>query len=360
MAPPPPPQLEQRGDNVQLSGSWKISFFESIDELKIEGQINSVDGSKIDFLDTAGALKLLSLFPNASLDNFSPENKALMDLVSERIHQSNGPQKFKKLSFIEEFGKFVVEIADNISGILVVLGEAIISLLSLPFKPSMFRPKEFASQLQAACIKGIPIIALVTALIGVVVAYLFASQAQKFGAYIFIVEAVSIAMSRELSPVIAAIIVAARSGSAYTAQLGAMKLNHEIDAIKVLGLSPFAVLILPRILALVIAMPLLVFIGDLAGVFGGLFVADVYLGITPTTFFERLQRTLALKHVNIGLVKAPVFALVIAVIGCRFGFDTASDARSVGLSTTASVVYSVVAIIILDAAFAIFFQEMGW
>jgi phospholipid/cholesterol/gamma-HCH transport system permease protein len=156
-----------------------------------------------------------------------------------------------------------------------------------------------------------------------------------------------------------AVIIAGRSGAAFTAQLGTMKLTEETDAIRTLGLSPMAVLVLPRLIALMVAMPLLTFVGDVASIGGAMAVADAMLDITPTTFVERLHVALAPRHFIIGLAKAPVFALFIAVIACRMGMAVSRDTRAIGISTTSTVVQSIVAVIILDAMFAVLFQEMG-
>ena len=156
-----------------------------------------------------------------------------------------------------------------------------------------------------------------------------------------------------------AIIVAGRSGSAFTAHIGTMKLNEEIDAMQTIGLSPIRVLVLPRILALMVAMPLLTFIGDVVGIFGGMLISDLRLGISMTTFLNRLQVVVPVRSFMVGLIKAPVFAIFIAVIGCRLGLTVENNARSVGLSTTATVVRSIVAVILLNAAFAVLFVELG-
>jgi phospholipid/cholesterol/gamma-HCH transport system permease protein len=166
-------------------------------------------------------------------------------------------------------------------------------------------------------------------------------------------------MTREFAPIIVAVIVAGRSGAAFTAQLGAMKLTEETDAIRTLGLSPMDVLVLPRVIALMVAMPLLVFIGDLMSLSGAIVVADSMLDVTPTTFIARLRDGLDIAHPLVGLAKAPVFALVIAVIGCRMGMSVERDTRAVGMATTSTVVQSIVSVILLDAAFAVFFQELG-
>jgi phospholipid/cholesterol/gamma-HCH transport system permease protein len=202
------------------------------------------------------------------------------------------------------------------------------------------------------------VVALVTMLIGIVIAYLLGLQAEKYGANIFVVDGVGIGATREFAPIIVAVIVAGRSGAAFTAQLGSMRLNEETDAIRTLGLSPMDVLVLPRVLALMLAMPLLVFVGDVMSLAGAMMISGPMLDITPTTFLGRLQENLAIKHVYVGLAKAPVFALFIAVIGCRMGMTVSRDTRALGIATTSTVVQSIVAVILLDAFFAVLFQEL--
>jgi phospholipid/cholesterol/gamma-HCH transport system permease protein len=203
------------------------------------------------------------------------------------------------------------------------------------------------------------VVALVTMLIGVTVAYLLGLQAEKYGANIFVIDGVGIGMTREFSPIIVATIIAGRSGAAFTAHLGAMRLTEEIDAIRTLGLSPMQVLVIPRVLALVMALPLLVFVGDVMGILGAMLVADPLLGLTPATVINRLQTSLDLTHFWVGFAKAPAFALFIAIIGCRMGMTVARDTRAVGMATTSTVVQGIVSVILLDAAFAIVLQSMG-
>ena len=167
-------------------------------------------------------------------------------------------------------------------------------------------------------------------------------------------------MTREFSPLLVATIMAGRSGAAFTAQLGTMRLTEETDAIRTLGLSAEQVLVLPRVFALMITLPLLVFVGDVAGLSGALVIANTMLDLTPAGFIDRLHAALDPRHVLIGLGKSPVFALFIAVIGCRMGMDVARDTRSIGIHTTSTVVQAIVAVIILDAIFAIVCQELGW
>jgi len=205
---------------------------------------------------------------------------------------------------------------------------------------------------------AIPIVAGMLFLLGVVFAYLLGSQAQQYGANIFVVDGLLLAILREISPVIVAVLVAGRTGAAITAQIGTMKITEEIDAITTLGLSPLAVLVIPRILALLLALPLLVFIGDIAGIAGGMLITQQQLDISYSMFMDRVVDVLDLKTLLVGLCKAPVFAIFIALIACRMGLSVTRDARSVGANTTSTVVQSLVAIIVINAIFAIMFVKL--
>jgi phospholipid/cholesterol/gamma-HCH transport system permease protein len=198
----------------------------------------------------------------------------------------------------------------------------------------------------------------VTLLIGVVITYLLGLQAEKYGANIFVVDGVGIGATREFAPIIVAVIVAGRSGAAFTAQLGSMRLTEETDAIRTLGLSPMQVLVLPRVLALMIALPLLVFVGDVMSLAGAMAIAGPMLDVTPVAFMARLHEALDTRHVFVGLAKAPVFALVIAVIGARMGMTVGRDTRALGVATTSTVVQSIVAVILLDAVFAVLMEAL--
>jgi phospholipid/cholesterol/gamma-HCH transport system permease protein len=215
------------------------------------------------------------------------------------------------------------------------------------------------SQFEAVCIDAIPIVALINFLIGVVIAYVLGVQALRYGANIFVADGIALAMCRELSPILASVLVAGRSGAAFTAQIGTMKVEEEIDAISTLGLSPIQVLVIPRLLALMIALPLLVFVGDVAGIAGGMAVGAWQLDIAPQVFLDRVHGVLEMRHLVVGLAKAPVFAAFIALIACRMGLLVARDARSVGENTTSTVVQCIVWVIVLDAAFAVALQHLG-
>ncbi|MCC6220972.1 MAG: ABC transporter permease [Deltaproteobacteria bacterium] len=365
-------QVEKSENFVKFSllGFWELDNVEAIYRSLSKAQLQDVrvvvDGRGLRHLDTAGAMLLYHFLESSGVDvreaefrNFDKRHLDIARLVASRLEQ---PEEFHSpicLSLLERLGQNALRIFSDTANLTRFIGESSYELARTAKRPKFLRLKELFVQLELGFVNAIPVVSLVTFLVGVVIAYLFAIQIEKYGANIFIVDAVALAMCRELSPMIVAIIMAGRSGSAFTAHLGAMKLNEEIDAMITIGLSPMRVLVVPRFLALVIAMPLLVFVGDAIGIIGGMLIADLRLGITGVTYLERLQVVLPVKSLVVGLVKAPVFAAFIAVIGCRMGFSVENNARSVGLSTTSTVVQSIVSVIIINAVFAVIFVELG-
>ncbi len=367
---------------IALEGSWRLAHLQEIADAlaEISPQSRSarvLDGSKLEELDTASAMLLFKyLAPTTSnrsqpgspktdqkqtftLQNFHEEPAAIIQLV-ERSYQAPHPlRETPDLGLIGEIGFTTVSTSSVFVRLLQFIGETSVEMLRSTIRPKLIRVKELFVQLELAGIDAIPIVCLVTFLIGIVVAYLFGIQIARYGANILIVDAVGLAMCRELSPILVAIIVAGRSGSAFTAQIGTMKINEEIDAMTTIGLSPMQVLVLPRVFALMICMPLLTFVGDVMGILGSMVIADLRLDITGVTFLERLHVVLPVRSLFVGLIKAPVFAAFIAIIGCQLGLAVENNARSVGLNTTATVVRSIVAVILLNAAFAIIFVELG-
>ena len=222
-----------------------------------------------------------------------------------------------------------------------------------------FRFKETIYHIYHSGFSASLIISVTMFLVGMVIAYQGSVQLAKFGADIFIVDTVGISITRELSPMVVAIIIAGRSGSSYTAEIGSMKLTQEIDAMKTMGFDVIDFLVIPRVVALIVSMPLLIFLGDIMGIAGGAFASYFELNISPTIFINRLYEALALKHYILGLIKAPFFAFTIAIIGCFRGFLVSNNTQSIGLQTTASVVNSIFVVIALDAIFSIIFTELG-
>ncbi len=354
-----------------LEGAWRLHGLVALQAALAALDLRSgsrltLDGSRLQAIDTAAAQVLLSHLAargiatdRLAFEGFAGNHRRILELVHERIGTLQASPPVRRRSLLAELGAGSVAVWRLAAGHVGFLGLVVVELARLLLRPGMLRGRELAAQLQQTCLNAIPVVALVTFLIGTIVAYLLGQQAEQYGANIFVVDGVVLGMVREFSPIIVATIVAGRSGAAFTAQLGTMKLTQEIDAIRTLGLSAEQVLVIPRVLALVVALPLLVFVGDAAGVAGAMTVADLMLGITPGTFLERMQSALSVRHYVIGLAKAPVFALFIAVIGCRMGLDVGRDTRAIGVNTTSTVVQCIVVVILLDALFAVLLQEVG-
>ena len=216
------------------------------------------------------------------------------------------------------------------------------------------------ANLQQIGLNAVPIIAMLTFMVGAVIAFLGSTVLSTFGASIFTVQLVAFSFLREFAVLLAAILMAGRTASAFTAQIGLMKANEEIDAIQAMGLNPVELLVLPRVLALLVALPMMTFIGMISGILGGIVVCALTLDISPTMFLTIMQNSVGFEHFWVGMIKAPVFAFLIAIIGCLEGFKVSGSAESVGEHTTSSVVHSIFVVILLDAVAALFFMEMGW
>jgi phospholipid/cholesterol/gamma-HCH transport system permease protein len=351
------------GDVLRLTGAWRLVAIEAIDAelgaLSLPAVL-TVDASQLAELDSAAALALLSrLPPSVQWRGLAANDARIIEQVRTRIAGMPELPPHRRESLLQAIGSHANGIARMGHGHLEFLGAAVLGIVGTVLQPRRLRIRELSAQFEQVCLNAIPVVALVTLLIGVVVTYLLGLQAKQYGANIFVVDGIGIGATREFAPIIVAIIVAGRSGAAFTAQLGSMRLTEETDAIRTLGLSPLDVLVLPRVIALMVAMPLLVFIGDVMSLAGGMLIAEPMLDITPQTFLERLRDALDIQHVYVGLSKAPVFALAIAVIGCHMGMTVERDTRAVGMATTSTVVQSIVSVILLDAAFAIFYQELG-
>lgn len=362
----------EAGKNILfLTGPWRLAnlvpISNAIHALRIDvARELMLDGSRLEELDSAACFAIYGYLVGLGYDDktvsvrlFQEKHLRLLGLVHERMKTPPAQGKAVRLGLVQRLGAATINIGHLLKVHNGFIGALAMDTLRLLRKPSLFRGKETVSQFETICLDAIPIVALVTFLIGVVFAYLLGLQAQKFGANIFVVDGIGLAICRELSPILVAIVVAGRSGASFTAQIGIMKVTQEIDAISTLGMSPMQVLVIPRLVAILLALPLLVFVGDVTGILGGMLVANWQLGITYATFLDRLQSTLPMSAPLTGLVKAPVFAAFIAVIACRMGMEVQRDARSVGLNTTSTVVQSIVWVILLDAGFAVMFQRMG-
>jgi len=280
----------------------------------------------------------------------------LMQLVAARAQQMSVAVTPPRHGTLHAIGRKAWEDARNSYAFLAFIGESFAALWRSLTHPGRIRWRAVLHNMQTAGFDALPITGLLSFLMGIVIAYQGADQLRRFGANIFIADLVGIAMLRELSPLLTAIIVAGRSGSAYTAQIGTMKVTEEIDALRTVGIVPQELLVLPKMLALVIVLPLLTVYTDIAGVLGGMLMARTQLGLHFDVFLERLNEAIVLSTYLTGLCKAPVFAMIIALVGCYRGFETQGSADSVGRQTTISVVQSIFLVIVTDAVFSVVFN----
>jgi len=287
--------------------------------------------------------------------------RGLLDQIERVNRQSVEPPigKNQLLVWLESIGGWAIALNREITTFLEILAALIFAIGHVVARPSGFRMTSAVYHLYRVCWQAIPIMALITFLIGCIIAQQGIFHFRKFGAETYVVDMVGILSLREIGVLIVSIMVAGRSGSAYTAQLGSMKMREEIDALRMMGLDPIEVLILPRVLSLVIALPILAFLGSMAALFGGGLIAWIYGGMNPEIYIARLQEAVSVTHLKVGLIKAPFMALVIGLVACSEGLRVKGSAESLGLQTTNSVVKSIFLVIVIDGLFAIFFASIG-
>ena len=324
-----------------------------------------LDLSGLDAMDTVGAFLLSSLADRltaaghpVSVAGIRPEHAALF----EAVRQVGPPPAEPKvtphpvLDMLERTGRTAVHVCREALDLLSFLGLITITFGRLILNPRRLRVRAVMFHIEQTGLNALPILGLLSFLIGVVLAFQGADQLRRFGAELFVVNLLGISILREIGILMTAIIVAGRSGSAFTAQIGTMKVNQEVDALSTLGLDVVELLVVPRALALIITLPLLAFYADIMGLFGGAVMSYATLDITFGQFIRQLHSAVSLPHFLVGLVKAPVFALVIAMVGCYEGLKVAGSAESVGTLTTKSVVESIFLVIVLDAVFSVLFS----
>jgi phospholipid/cholesterol/gamma-HCH transport system permease protein len=361
--------VERGGTSVlEVGGSWTVfslrGLRQRIDKAHRAAQgggrkqAGAVDATHLKQLDTAGALEILELAggPDAEIQTAEQGHAELFKVVKENMCV---PHPHRHVNFLghwlEELGHDIVDLGKQIANLCAFLGEILVIFVEACVNPKRFRIASVVQQMFEVWVKALVIVGVLCFLIGVVIAYQGVQQLRQFGAETFTVEAVGIGMFRELGVLLTAIIVAGRSGSAFTAQIGTMQVNQEIDAMRTIGLNPIEWLVLPRISALVLSMPLLAFWGDMTGLLGGAVACTIYLDFTFVQFFDRLRDTVGIWHFYTGMIKAPVFGFIIAAIGCFEGLQVHGSAESVGQLTTRSVVESIFCVIVLDAVFSIIF-----
>ncbi|MGA7297689.1 MAG: ABC transporter permease, partial [Rhodanobacteraceae bacterium] len=264
------------------------------------------------------------------------------------------------VAMLERVGMAVARARDESLALLGFIGLSLETLVRMIPHPQRWRMTAMVYHMEESGLDAVPIVALLSFMVGAVIAFLGATVLADYGATLYTVDLVAYAFLREFGVLLASILLAGRTASAFTAQIGSMKANQEIDAIRTLGLDPVELLVLPRMLALVFTLPLLTFLAMLSGIIGGAVVCILMLDISPAMFLSVFQADTHIRHLWVGLGKAPVFAFMIAMIGCLEGFQAGSSAESVGRQTTSAVVQSIFVVILFDALAALFFMEMGW
>ncbi len=362
-----PPDL-----NVQFAGALQVQALDQIEATvaSITTDLANVhlDLSEVDALDTGGAWILTDLQrrleaggATVSISGATDERMSLLETVARHAPDTEEPEAPPRgfVAWVAAVGAATVRAWKDTLRILDFLGLTLHRLVRSLIKPRHLRPASLFTQMEEAGFKAIPIVALMGFLIGIVLAFQGATQLKQFGAEVFVVELIAISILRELGVLLTAIIVAGRSGSAFTASIGSMKVQEEIDAMRALGLDPIDVLVVPRTLALLLVLPLLAMIANFAGLVGGALMSWIDLGVSPGLFFSRLQETVGVWHLAVGLIKAPFFAFIIGVISCYQAMQVKGSSQSLGSRTTTSVVQAIFAVIFVDALFSIFFSEIG-
>jgi phospholipid/cholesterol/gamma-HCH transport system permease protein len=360
---------------LQASGAWTVANAKELD--KIAGDLaasrtlersRSLNAASIEQFDTFGARMLDRLTSDAKADDEStfvvelpPRYRDLYDRVSLARRKPSEPAdtRWTLSGLIRWIEQSVGDAREGLSALLSMLGEITCAAGRVALDPRKLRVTSIVNQLDRAGWQAVPIILLITFLIGCIIAQQGFFHFRKFGADEYVVDMVGILVLREIGVLIVAVMVAGRSGSAYTAELGSMKMREEIDALKTMGLDPIEILVLPRVIALIVALPMLDFLGSMAALYGGGLTAWLYGNMSPEIFIARLKDAISITHFKVGLIKAPFMALAIGVVACTEGFAVKGSAESLGRRTTSSVVKAIFLVIVLDGLFAIFFAAIG-
>jgi phospholipid/cholesterol/gamma-HCH transport system permease protein len=358
---------------VELRGRWVLSALSDIERefggFTLKGQRSvAIDGRALEDLDTAGAWCLHALVARlksggagVTLRDFHERNRLLFERIAA-LPFAPPPATKRAGAFaalVGGLGRQADGIRRDVAAGLVFLGEFLTVLLRRLKRPHHFRLRSLVFHVNEAGVKAVPIIALMGFSLAFVTAYQGAYQLQRFDAVIFTIDLVSLSMLRELGVLLVSIMLAGRSSSAFAAQLGTMKLNEEIDALQTMGLSPFEVLVLPRLLALLIALPLLTLVADLTGILGGYAYMSLFMNYSWLQYMARLQEASDIKHLYVGLSKAPFFALLIGIVGCMQGLRAGASSEEVGRRTITAVVQSIFLVVVFDALFSVIFTKRG-
>jgi phospholipid/cholesterol/gamma-HCH transport system permease protein len=365
------------GDMLELrpGGAWTAANAATLEVLSnsITGELEQAKAVKLDMtgvreLDTLGAWLLEKISRRATASGHRAEMVGVADnyagLIAEvrQVNRRNPapvPAPNPIVAKLNEIGRGTIGAREDVSAFLQMLGALFLALVGVLRRPRSLRLTSLVYQLYRVGFQAIPIMVLITFLIGAIIAQQGFFHFRKFGADSYVVDMVGILVLRELGVLIVAIMVAGRSGSAYTAELGSMKMREEIDALSTMGLDPVEVLILPRIIALIFALPILSFIGSIAALYGGGLVAQLYGDMGPAIYIARLHDAVSVTSFKVGIIKAPFMALAIGIVACSEGLRVKGSAESLGKQTTTSVVKSIFLVIVLDGLFAVFFASIG-
>jgi phospholipid/cholesterol/gamma-HCH transport system permease protein len=372
------PKLERiaKGNALALcaTGTWTASFAPVLERMvadaeKLAGSPQNVfiDVSEVAKLDTFGAWLIERLRRSltqgtveAQIAGLSANYSSLVDEVRRvRATPVVETSAVTITGMLEQIGRAVAGVGGTFAGLIDMLGAVLAAGAHVLIHPRSFRLTSTVHHMEQVCWRAVPIIVLITFLIGCIIAQQGIFHFRRFGADIFVVDMLGVLVLREIGVLLVAIMVAGRSGSAYTAELGSMKMREEIDALRTMGFDPIEVLVLPRMLALVLALPILAFLGAMAALYGGGLVAWLYGGVDPEAFLLRLRDAISIDHFIVGIVKAPVMAAVIGIVACVEGLAVQGSAESLGQHTTASVVKGIFFVIVMDGVFAIFFASIG-
>ncbi len=360
------PQMNFVDGVLVLEGDFLIGSVEGL--LAQQGQAETIDLSGVTRLDTAGAWAVVTLERRIQAAGGTPKITGATSLQSDLIEtlRQNMPEtdipvapKKSVADRLEQVGRSTVSAFQKTMAIVGFLGRVVATVAGLIVRPGRIRWTAIVHHMQQVGLNAVPIVSLMAFLIGVVLAFQGAAQLRQFGAEVFVVDLIAISILRELGILLTAIIVAGRSGSAFTAAIGSMKMREEIDAMRTLGLDPVEVLVVPRVIALTIMLPVLGIIANFAGLFGGALMSWIELGVSPGVFQSRLVSNTGVEHLFVGLIKAPFFALIIAIVGCFEGMQVKGNAESLGHLTSTSVVLAIFLVIAADALFSIFFAVLG-
>jgi phospholipid/cholesterol/gamma-HCH transport system permease protein len=358
--------IDGSGDRLSLDGVLGLRTLdqarETLERWRRQRKSHVLDVSKLSGLDTPGAMFLCELRDkHVELAGVQPEHKALLELIGglQRKPLARPPVVPRWRQLVIQLGKGADDFGRDSIDIIAFVGRAVSAFSHALLHPSSLRPASISRQIAETGINALPIVALMAVMISVVIGYQSVAQLRPYGGEEFTISLIAVSVLREMGVLITAIMVAGRSGSAFTAEIGVMKAREEIDALNSIGLQPFDLLVLPRMIGLVIALPLLTFFADIMGLLGGAMIAQSLLHVSLPQYLDRVREAVTTHDLFVGLVKAPVFAFFIATVGCMHGLRVRGSAESVGRETTRAVVKAIFLVIVFDALFSVLFEKLG-